>query len=117
MNITCQLAIRAEPQVIDLSVPHPEGGYDPESGLIVLTVWHSDDPAFPADGVMARERLAVPPGSEIDLRCPDCTCSVTVFTGELAAVAARRLGADLVAGVAHSPSCPWLARQIRSGAA
>jgi hypothetical protein len=106
--------VSAPVRIIDLARPHPEGGYDPEA---VLVIWHSDDPAFPADGVCARERLAVPPGSEIDLRCPDCASTVAEFTGELAAVAAQMLGAALVAGVAHSPSCPWLARVLLDGAA
>jgi hypothetical protein len=94
-------------RVIDLANPEPA----------LVVVWHSDDPRFPADGICARERLAVPPGSEIDLRCPDCASAVVEFGGDLAAVAAQRLGAALIAGVAHSPSCLWLARQLLGGAA
>lgn len=104
------------PVVIDLARPHPEGGMDPEAALLSAVVWHSTDPAFPADGVCARERLAVLPGSEISLACPDCASTVAEFTGELAAVAARTLGAVLVAGVAHSPSCPWLRKVLLDGA-
>jgi hypothetical protein len=106
VNITQQLGLRPEPQVIDLAWP----------AHVDVVVWHSDDPAFPADGVCARERMAVPPGSEVDLRCPDCASAVVEFGGELAAVAARRLGAALVAGVAHSPSCPWLRKVLRGAA-
>jgi hypothetical protein len=77
----------------------------------VILIWHGDDPYFPADGICLPERIPVPPpGTSWDLRCPDCDSSVTTFLGVPPGVAAAMFG------VAHSPSCPWLARVVRDGA-
>jgi hypothetical protein len=102
MRITHGLARRLEVEggtaarVLDLTA-------DAETGVILI--WHSDDPDFPADGTCVREHMPLPPpGTRWDLRCDDCASTVTTLVGVPPEVAAAAFG------VAHSPSCPWLAR-------
>src|SRR5690349_7478527 len=53
-----------------------------EAEVGAIIIWHSDDPAFPADGVCVRVGLALPPpGTSWDLRCDDCASEVVTLVG------------------------------------
>lgn len=78
---------------------HPDHG--------VFVVWHSADRDFRPETPAYFERLRPPPeGARYDVRCGHCASAVTAFLGGLP---------DCVtgaAGVAHSPTCPWLAARL-----
>jgi hypothetical protein len=107
-------------QTIDLSVPHREGGYDPESPRVSITplapglsrlrtprqpirIGHVIDVRDP-EAVIFTDGLVIPPAeaSFLNCECPDCD-------SELAVLPYQEPGVTWLV-IEHSPTCPALAR-------
>jgi hypothetical protein len=102
------------PVVIDLSVPHAGGGFDPEAPLVLtgmrvagrVMIGHTaslDDPAAP---VLIREAdISDYPGGAlyVEGRCPSCTARAAIFRDE---------GETLLV-LEHAADCAELAALLR----
>jgi hypothetical protein len=103
MNITCQIAIRMDEQVIDLAVPHPEGGLDPEARLwrlelpaMPVVIGHAEDYHGSPDGPILTDGVMHAPGCVPVQVCSACDVEVVVASDP----AFTFLIAD------HQPGCP-----------
>jgi hypothetical protein len=111
---------QAEPSVIDLAVPHPEGGFDPEAGLVVsewqvsgdrFMIGHTanlDDPDAP---ILVREAdIATRPDSGMSYaegRCTGCTTRSRIALGD---------GGTMLL-LEHQAGCRWFRKLARRAAA
>lgn len=80
-----------QPTVIDLAKPHPEGGFDPEAGLVLselavtgtVATGHTLDLADPDAPILVREDSisAAPDGGAlyVEGRCPRCIARTTIL--------------------------------------
>lgn len=106
-RITHDPGRRLEVQVIDLAVPHPEGGFDPEAGLTLTTmrvtgrlmIGHTASLADPDAPILVREAdIASPPPSGLSWaegRCPGCIARVSI----------HRDGQGTLMILEHQPGC------------
>lgn len=108
-RVTPDPAIRPEPLVIDLSRPHPEGGHDPENpqflapfkitGLFMPAHTRAGDAEAPV--VIRQGDIITPDAAQLaDLRCTDCTASVTIGP----------LDGNTMALIEHAAGCAWFRR-------
>jgi hypothetical protein len=103
------------PVAIDLAVPHPEGGYDPEAGLVltehqvtgVFMVGHTASLTDPDAPIILREAdISDRPGSGLGMaegRCVRCVTRSRIIRGDD--------GTMLL--LEHQPGCTWFHKLLR----